>query len=145
MTSTTTTRQQLQHVSYVQHTLFSYPRLPLFTWVCAGLPTKLHHSCLGHGIPASPALCLVRWPRRAIHASFDNGRPCLRRSRPTRVEQASWFCPVSLRHWTSSNDCWKLTCFFSVLTSCWWQFLIYCEVALEVTLHLRRFTNWLFL
>ena len=31
-------------------------------------------SCLAHGIPASSALWLVRWPRRASHASFDNGR-----------------------------------------------------------------------
>jgi len=43
------------------------------------------------------------------------------------------------RHLTSSNDCWKRACFLSVWTS-------RCEVtvALEVTLHLRRSTNWLF-
>jgi len=33
---------------------------------------------------------------------------------------------VSHHHWTSSNDCWKLTCFLSVLTSCWWLFLVNC-------------------
>ena len=87
---------------------------------------------------------------RWIDHSVCDAWPEQRQPRPTVTFPAAehhWplagtklFCPsvivIGRLQTTAENSPFPL--------SCWWLFLINCEVALEVTLHLRRSTNWLF-
>jgi len=69
-----------------------------------------------------------QWVRYAWATLGYSSLPGCATSRPTRIAHGTSFLilSVSLRHWTSLNDCWKLTCFLSVLTSCRWLFFINC-------------------